>query len=332
MKPITDVLGKGLSSLLGMPGAFTPTCNDKHLPGYYNSASAFAGLGVDSINCLTINDKWVNVAWQAQVAACALGEEGASEPTEDPIQMIADPRGDLLEKIGMIGYLGRELGVRSKRFALLVEDGVVCHVAVDEGSIALRNTSAEALLALDFFAERRVRMAAAAEAFVAGELSLMTSAVDAEAYLSDDATRQKLLAAFVDETTITQSLAVVTKAAEAERTRAFAEAAVAAELWTKSAPEAYKYLCSSAVLGRLRTAGVSPKVVDASLAAMYEAALAVDPNLKPPPKAATAGASDGEAPSVGVLAVLAGVVLAGGVYVLTQQPDLVPSVATSVAS
>lgn len=57
LRPIAEVLGDELSILLGMPGAFTPTCNDKHLPGYYKAASAFSALGVTSINCLTINDK-----------------------------------------------------------------------------------------------------------------------------------------------------------------------------------------------------------------------------------------------------------------------------------
>ena len=63
-----------------------------------------------------------------------------------PVVMLSDARGDLAESLGLIGYLGRALGVRSKRFALVVDDGVVKYKAVDEGSDALENTSAEAVI------------------------------------------------------------------------------------------------------------------------------------------------------------------------------------------
>ena len=137
LKMIGDVLGPGLSVLVGMPGAFTPTCTDLHLPSYYNAADDFAAFGAQSINVLTLNDKWVNAAWQKSAEECILGDESC----ESPITMLADPRGDLLEAMGMIAYLGREMGIRSKRFAMLVEGGVVKFVAVDEGSIAFEESA-----------------------------------------------------------------------------------------------------------------------------------------------------------------------------------------------
>ena len=137
LKMLGDVLGPGLSVLVGMPGAFTPTCTDLHLPSYYSAADDFAAFGCKSINVLTLNDKWVNAAWLKSADECIFnGEEEAS-----PITMLADPRGDLLEAIGMIAYLGREMGIRSKRFAMLVENDVVKYVAVDEGSIAFEESA-----------------------------------------------------------------------------------------------------------------------------------------------------------------------------------------------
>ena len=138
---VKSVLGSGKSILLGMPGAYTPTCNDVHLPGYYRAAAEMRSLGVDNIALVTTNDRFVNAKWQEDMEACMGVPQG-----EGPVLMLSDARGDLAESLGLIGYLGRALGVRSKRFALLVENGVVKYKAVDEGSERLETTSAEEML------------------------------------------------------------------------------------------------------------------------------------------------------------------------------------------
>lgn len=135
------MLGGGKSILLGMPGAYTPTCNDVHLPGYYKLAPELKDLGIDTIALVTTNDRFVNAKWQEDMEKCMGIPEGSG-----PVVMLSDARGDLAESLGLIGYLGRGLGVRSKRFALVIQDGEVKYKAVDEGSIELATTSAEQLV------------------------------------------------------------------------------------------------------------------------------------------------------------------------------------------
>jgi len=137
---LASVLGNGKAVLLGMPGAFTPTCNDVHLPGFYQKAADFQRAGVSCIALVTTNDRFVNAEWQRSMELCQGVPEGQS-----PIVMLSDARGDLAESLGLIGYLGRAMGVRSKRFALVVEDGVVVYKAVDEGAETMTSTSADAV-------------------------------------------------------------------------------------------------------------------------------------------------------------------------------------------
>ena len=77
------------------PGAFTPTCNDKHLPGYYNQAATLKGLGVSKVAVCTMNDRFVNAKWQADMEECT-GAGGG----ESPVMLLSDPRGDLAESLG----------------------------------------------------------------------------------------------------------------------------------------------------------------------------------------------------------------------------------------
>jgi len=86
-----------------------------------------------------MNDRFVNARWQADMEECTGVSDGV-------VKLLSDPRGDLAEGLGLIAYLGRALGVRTKRFALVVEDGQIKHVAVDEGSDLLDTTSAETIL------------------------------------------------------------------------------------------------------------------------------------------------------------------------------------------
>ncbi|EOD38206.1 hypothetical protein EMIHUDRAFT_98076 [Emiliania huxleyi CCMP1516] len=105
------LLGSGTSVLVGMPGAFTPTCNDKHLPGLMKAAGRFARLGVSNVAVVTTNDRFVNAGWAEAVAAAA----GVDSPN---ITMVSDPDGALVGALGLSGDMGSGLGARSQRFAL----------------------------------------------------------------------------------------------------------------------------------------------------------------------------------------------------------------------
>jgi len=139
---LATALGNGTSILIGMPGAFTPTCSDKHLPGYIKQADAFKVAGVSKIAVVTTNDRFVNDAWNKAVAACAGVKDGST------IEMLSDGDGDVVKALGLVDDMGFGLGVRSKRFALLCKNGIVKHVAVDEGMENLNATSAESMLSL----------------------------------------------------------------------------------------------------------------------------------------------------------------------------------------
>jgi peroxiredoxin len=124
--------------LFGLPGAFTPTCSAKHLPGFLEHAARLRERGVDLIACSSVNDAWVMGAWG--VATGAFPE----------LTLIADGNGDLTELMGLSVDLSQSfLGRRSRRFAMIVDDRLVRHVAIDEPG-KLEVSSAESILrALD---------------------------------------------------------------------------------------------------------------------------------------------------------------------------------------
>jgi peroxiredoxin len=140
---ITDALGQGTSILVGMPGAFTPTCTSLHLPGFKTSAAHLSKLGVNTIAVLTTNDRYVNDAW-----AKGLGiiDDTKKESNGQNFMMLSDGDGDLIRKLGLAEDMGFGVGVRSKRFALVVQDGVVTHLETDEGMDECVNSSAENLI------------------------------------------------------------------------------------------------------------------------------------------------------------------------------------------
>ncbi|AHJ65665.1 Peroxiredoxin [Granulibacter bethesdensis] len=106
--------------LFAVPGAFTPTCSAKHLPGYLNALEAFQQKGVDIIACLSVNDPFVMGAWAK--------EQGV----EERILMLADGSAVLTRALGLeLDLTARGLGVRSQRFAMVVEKGVVTHLAIE---------------------------------------------------------------------------------------------------------------------------------------------------------------------------------------------------------
>ncbi len=117
----TETLFKGKKVVLfATPGAFTPTCSAKHLPGYVQNADAFRARGVDEIVCMAVNDPFVMGAW------------AKDQGTEGKVVMLADGSGALTKAMGLeLDLVARGLGVRSQRFAMVVEDMKVTHLAIE---------------------------------------------------------------------------------------------------------------------------------------------------------------------------------------------------------
>ena len=106
-------------ALFSVPGAFTPTCSAKHLPGYVEKAAELKAKGVDEIACTAVNDAFVMKAWAAQSGS-------------DDITMLADGNGDLAKALGLVmDGSGFGMGQRGQRFSLIVNDGTVEQVNVE---------------------------------------------------------------------------------------------------------------------------------------------------------------------------------------------------------
>lgn len=137
-KPITtaDIFGGKTVALFAVPGAFTPTCSARHLPGFTDNLDAIKGKGVDTVACISVNDAFVMAAWA----------ESQGVQT-DQILMLADGNGDLTRKLGLVlDAQGFGMGQRSQRYSMLVTDGVVTQLNIEEGG-EFRVSSAEHLLA-----------------------------------------------------------------------------------------------------------------------------------------------------------------------------------------
>ena len=132
----TDEIFKGKKVvLLAVPGAFTPTCSIKHLPGFVQNADAFKAKGVDTIACIAVNDAFVMGAW------------GKEQGTGDKISMLADGAAAFAKAIGLeLDLNARGMGWRSQRYALIAEDGKVTHLGV-EAPGGFEVSKAEAILA-----------------------------------------------------------------------------------------------------------------------------------------------------------------------------------------
>lgn len=130
----TDDLFNGKKVVLfAVPGAFTPTCSEAHLPGYVVSVDDIKAKGVDTVACLCVNDVFVVGAW-------------AKQQNADHILMLADGSADYATALGLtLDLTARGLGMRADRFAMVVEDGVVTHLAREEPG-KLEVSSAEAIL------------------------------------------------------------------------------------------------------------------------------------------------------------------------------------------
>ncbi len=130
----TDEIFSGKKVVLfAVPGAFTPTCSEAHLPGFVVNADKIKAKGVDTIACISVNDAFVMGAWGKA--------QNASE-----ILMLADGNADFAEAIGLTMDGSKfGMGTRSQRYAMIVDDGVVSHLAVEEGGLDV--SSAESILA-----------------------------------------------------------------------------------------------------------------------------------------------------------------------------------------
>jgi peroxiredoxin len=135
-KPVkTDDLFAGKKVVVfALPGAFTPTCSAKHLPSFVQNADAIKAKGVDAIACVSVNDAFVMGAW------------GEQQKVGDKIMMLADGNGDLTKALGLELDGSRfGMGKRSQRFAMIVDNGVVTKLNVEEpGAFAV--SSAEHVL------------------------------------------------------------------------------------------------------------------------------------------------------------------------------------------
>jgi peroxiredoxin len=121
-KPVdsTEVLGQGKVVLFAVPGAFTPTCNDHHLPGFVMQADEILERGVDRIACIAVNDPFVMGAW------------GSAQGTGDKVLMLSDGNGAFAAASGMeLDLSGIGLGTRSQRYAAILENGVVKELFVE---------------------------------------------------------------------------------------------------------------------------------------------------------------------------------------------------------
>jgi len=121
--------------LFAVPGAFTPTCSSKHLPGFVEKADEFKAKGVDTIACVSVNDAFVMDAW------------GKSAGIDGKILMLADGSAEFAKAIGVeLDLSDKGLGVRSRRYAMYVDDGQVKDLNIEEGG-AFTVSSADELLA-----------------------------------------------------------------------------------------------------------------------------------------------------------------------------------------
>ena len=122
-------------ALFALPGAFTPTCSARHIPGYIDKAEAFKAAGVDEIWCLSVNDAFVMGAW------------GREQQTDGKVRMLADGSAEFARATGLtLDLSARGMGLRSNRYSMLVKDGKVVSLNI-EGPGKFEVSDADTLLA-----------------------------------------------------------------------------------------------------------------------------------------------------------------------------------------
>jgi peroxiredoxin len=131
---VGEVFGGKKVVLFAVPGAFTPTCSMKHLPGFVEKAADIRAKGVDEIVCLSVNDAFVMGAW------------GNSSGAKNKVRMLADGNGEFTKAVGLtLDASGFGMGTRSQRYALIATDGKVDEVFVESGP-GLSVSSADSVL------------------------------------------------------------------------------------------------------------------------------------------------------------------------------------------
>ena len=132
--PTDDFFAGKKVVMFSVPGAFTPTCSAKHLPGFVQNADALKAKGVDTIACVSVNDAFVMDAW------------GKDQNVGDKVEMLADGSGNFAKAMGLELDLNEAgLGTRSQRYAMVVDDGVVKDLFVEAGG-EFKVSSAEPVL------------------------------------------------------------------------------------------------------------------------------------------------------------------------------------------
>ncbi|MEZ4236421.1 MAG: peroxiredoxin [Myxococcota bacterium] len=129
-----EAFAKGKHVIFGVPGAFTPGCDKTHLPGYVGDADKFKAKGVDSIACVAVNDAFVMAAW------------GESAHAGGKVRMLADPAGSWTKALGLDVDAAALGGLRSKRYAMVVQDGQVTQLEVEPDGFGLSCSLAPSLL------------------------------------------------------------------------------------------------------------------------------------------------------------------------------------------
>ena len=130
---VADLVKGKTIAIFGLPGAFTPTCSAQHLPGYVQLADQLKAKGVDEIWCISVNDAFVMGAW------------GRDQKATGIVRMMADGSATFTQALGLeFDLVAKGFGVRSKRYSMLVQDGVVKQLNVESGGFDV--SSAETLL------------------------------------------------------------------------------------------------------------------------------------------------------------------------------------------
>jgi glutaredoxin/glutathione-dependent peroxiredoxin len=134
--PVAELTRDKKVVLFAVPGAFTPTCSEQHLPGFLQQAAAFKAKGIDTIACVAVNDPFVLNAW------------GKASAVDGRIELLSDGNAEFTKALGLdFDASAVGLGTRSKRYAMVVDDGVVRTLLIEDVPSKAQKSSAEAVLA-----------------------------------------------------------------------------------------------------------------------------------------------------------------------------------------